>query len=428
MGVEPPEAAPASPSVASPAGVEGGPMIQDEYSFQGVFGLVTGRDTTFILDFFKKAFAQNQVVMHVDSEWPPRSSGFLDLYSGVKGVAQQLSEFTLNWVITYELNDGPEQDLDQDENRRVIGRLIALSVFQGWGTAPVCKSFSRAVFPPVRSREHPCGLPGLPLRTTMVEKVLQGNSSSLWLAGLAELSLLLGVWFWVENPDGSFLYLQPEWLMLEDSWKGVVGSWRLDYCRFNAPWRKRTRVFGNTALKNHVTFCSGGHQHILLHGRSKLHKKSWTLVAQPYPKMVAKTIAGALAFSSGVIESPRGGFDPSSFAFCGWKRIGEAKNPGPRGDRSLNLEEINLVESRTLELQGKIWRRFISWAGNSLTPEALDSLSRDPMMLCLSVREFGFFLFKEGKALYVLRHLVVLISKKVFGARPCLTPCLGAHR
>ena len=48
------------------------------------------------------------------------------------------------------------------------------------------------------------------------------------------------------------------------------------------------------------------------------------------------------------------------------------------------------------------------------------------MLLSLLVKEFGCFLFKEGKPLYILRHLVVLISKQVFGIKPYLTPCWEA--
>ena len=393
-------------------------------SFVGLFGEIDGEDAVFVFEFFKRAEEFGQVMRPAGHPWLPLEPGFLDLFSGVKGVATWLREFTQSWVITFELEDGPEQDLDAEDLRCDLARLIALGVFRAWGGGPVCKSFSRAICPAVRSRDVPEGLPEA--RPSMIDKINQGNSCSLWLSQLAELSLLLNIFFWIENPDGSFFFLQKEWVALFAKWggeSGELGMWRLDYCRFGTPWRKRTRIIGNSVLQNCCTFCTRDHVHTPLRGRSRVHRKSWTLVAQPYPKGVAKTIAGGIATSTGFLVERLGGFDPSSFAFCAWRRIGEAKNPGPRGDRTLNLDEIKLVETKTLELQGKIWRWFINWTQESLSEEAVDSLTRNPMLLSLLVKEFGCFLFKEGKPLYILRHLVVLISKQVFGIKPYLTPC-----
>ena len=393
----------------------------NSFVFNGLFGVVDGTDGEFVMNYFEKIWTKGHVLTGKDFAWPPIAPGFLDLFSGSKGVASWLLRFTDSWVVTYELEDGPDQDLDSEECQKELMRLLALGVFQSWGGGPVCRSFSRAVTPAVRTREHPLGLEDM--RISMREKVQQGNKSADWVCSLMEVSLLLGIFFWVENPDGSFMFLLPRWASLVEEWMGELGSWRLDYCRFGAAWRKRTKILTNSCLKPHSTLCSRDHQHIPLRGRSAFHRKSWTLLAQAYPKLVAKTIAGGIATSCGYLEEQKGGFDPSTFAFCQWRRIGEAKNPGPRPARTLELDEVRLIEAKTAQLQGKIWKWFLTWAGESLTPEALESLTRDPMTLSVLIKEFGCHLFKEGKSFYILRHLVVLVSKQVLGMKPFLGPC-----
>ena len=402
-------------------GAYAGISVGSDCTFEGAFGTLSGEDASFVFDFLVRSFHQGQVICGAEFSWPPRKAGFLDLFSGEKGVAYWLQKFSDSWVITFEIDEGAEQDLDQEPCRRNLEKLLALGVFEAWGGGPVCSSFSRAICPAVRTRLHPEGLADM--RLSMRPKVEQGNNSAAWIAKLCELSLMLGIFFWVENPDGSFLFLQAAWTELIEKWGSAVGFWRLDYCRYGTAWRKRTRIFTNSILKDVCTFCLRDHIHTPLRGRSKINRKSWTLVAQPYPRNVAKTIAGGIATSCGYLAESKGGFDPASFAFCPWRRIGEAKNPGPRADRSFNLEEVKLVETKTLQLQGKIWAWFLRWVCNSVSKEASESLMRNPMTLCLLAKEFGLFLFKEGKPLYILRHLIALISKQIFGAKPFLVPC-----
>ena len=57
-------------------------------------------------------------------DWVPSSPGFLDLYSGAKGVARSLAELGNCWVITFELDDGAEQDVLKEENRQLIEMLL----------------------------------------------------------------------------------------------------------------------------------------------------------------------------------------------------------------------------------------------------------------------------------------------------------------
>ena len=50
-------------------------------------------------------------------------------------------------------------------------------------------------------------------------------------------------------------------------------------------------------------------------GRSQVHRKSWTLVAQPYAKGVCKVLGRALLILGGLIKQIQN-FDPASCARC----------------------------------------------------------------------------------------------------------------
>ena len=50
----------------------------------------------------------------------------------------------------------------------------------------------------------------------------------------------------MENPDGSFLWLQPEWL--KSGLCSFQRCYRFDMPRFGTIWRKGTRICTNSAL------------------------------------------------------------------------------------------------------------------------------------------------------------------------------------
>ena len=113
----------------------------------------------------------------------------------------------------------------------------------------MCSSFSRAVCPAVRSSERPEGLENV--SAAMKEKIKVGNAMASWLAGFVDAALALHMVVWIENPAGSFL-----WLL--SSWKKVIAKHNLqcfytDYCAWGAPWRKRTRFYGNFAAAGIAT-------------------------------------------------------------------------------------------------------------------------------------------------------------------------------
>ena len=361
-----------------------------------------------------------QVHLRQSTEWPPTRPGFLDLYSGAKGVASALVSLADTWVVTYEINDGPGQDLNSKPLRTSIKKMIKYGLFLGWGAAPVCSSFSVAITPPVRNCEFPFGRPDATER--MKVKMMEGNESASWLLDLAELSVELSVEFWLENPDLSWFFRLPTWKAFLMKHPKVVDFWRCDYCRFRKRWRKRTKFLTSTVIKGCSTFCSGGHTHIRLRGRSLRDKKSWTLVAQEYPTGVCLTIATSLLVSCGLLPE-LSNFNSSDFAGTNCRRLGEASHPGPVADRSLNLDAVQLIETRTLELQNKIWKWFLKWLHDQLPDAVVQDIISQPCLVSPFIKEFGTFLFNSGKSLYVLRHLVVFVQKSMIGAREHLGPC-----
>ena len=156
----------------------------------------------------------------------------------------------------------------------------------------------------------------------MAKKVAIGN------AELVRKFCLAGLPFWIENPAGSFLWLQPAWVALQAEFG--LQSFLTDYCRWGTPRRKRAKfldVFGT------------------LVGYSSAHGCCWTKAAEAYPRSLARYLAASVAED---LKPPqrRRFVDPGVMARCGRGGIGEAANPGPRRGRTrpeVDLEEVTLV-------------------------------------------------------------------------------------
>lgn len=74
------------------------------------------------------------------------------------------------------------------------------------------------------------------LSTNMERKVAVGNAMSRWVAAVVRRAHLAKMIWWVENPLGSYLWLQPEWTALIAEFN--LQSTRTDYCRWGTPYRK----------------------------------------------------------------------------------------------------------------------------------------------------------------------------------------------
>ena len=354
----------------------------------------------------------------------PDRQGVVDLYSGAAGVAKQIAKTYGVWVLTVDYNGGPDQDLLQEGLQLKIRRLLELDAVLGLGMAPECASFSRAVCPPVRSRSEPWGFSEL--SENMTEKVKKGNLHATFCAGLVELCEKLLIPYWLENPDSSFLWLLPAFLQKGIGWP--ENSYRVDFCRFSTPWRKRTRIATNTALAGCAELCRRDHDHLVLRGRSALHRMAWTRVAQVYPSGFCRKLCRAMGAAMKL--KPLGKQAKLHLTACAraeHARIGEASNPGPnrvnRVERDVNvLLGIPLVNPGTQKLQHRVWSDFQAWLTSQLSPETVQQVFVCPALAVEMLRNYGVELFRTGHAIYELRHLLALVQRMYPAVRPVLAP------
>lgn len=233
------------------------------------------------------------------------------------------------------------------------------------GAGPVCASasFSQAVTPACRTREHPEGVPWASELQQCKNRM--GNEMLDFVLRCVKACLSADVIFWVENPFLSWLWRQVGRL----SWDEVladarVGDLDLDYCRFGTPWRKRTKFRTSTHLRGQRCFCLGNHEHVALRGRCKEKGLSFTKLAEPYPRGVCECLAWATLVDCGLLPERRK-VDVSSCARSFSRRIGEAANPGPASYAASRpniwLGDVELLEPATILLRSKIWRQFSCW-------------------------------------------------------------------
>lgn len=350
-----------------------------------------------------------------------RRKGFLDLYSGKAGVALQLSRRFKVWVLTFDWEHGHEQDLLSKKVQQLCVLLMKVGAFLGMGAAPECSSFSRAITPAVRDREHLYGRPDVSQR--MKAKLEAGNCHALFVLHMVKCCIMMGLAYWVENPDGSFLWLLPPWS--QSLLATAEKAYRFDMCRYRTPWRKRTRIATSTYLAGRRELCCGGHSHVVLRGRSSFHRASWTRVAQTYPRALCIRIAEAMGKEAGLVRSAKRPLH--SCAHCSHCRIGEAKNPGPNQQKQSQRDPRTLVDAplvgvQTLALQERIWRDFSSWLDSELSFEAKSQVFLFAPLGVQVVRRYGVHLFSKGKGLYEFRHLLVLLQQRFPLMRPAMQP------
>ncbi|CAE7512666.1 unnamed protein product [Symbiodinium sp. KB8] len=159
--------------------------------------------------------------------------GGLDLFSGVGGVARALVRHGCPWVLTFDCLRGASEDLSAAPLQRELLELLGLGAFTCVGGSPPCASFSRALAPPVRTAAAPAGVPHLP--PGVFAKVMRDNRWSAWLLELKCAAQAAGAFFWIENPDLSFLWRMPGWEDVADCRSS--GCFRVDLCLCGCPWR-----------------------------------------------------------------------------------------------------------------------------------------------------------------------------------------------
>ena len=222
-----------------------------------------------------------------------------------------------------------------------------------------------------------------------------------------------GIGYFLENPDSS-------WLWRLKGYERFFGAdspyvFRLCFCRFGTPWMKPTRIATSTKLRALRMWCACSQKHLQLRGYSKVHKKSWTSVAEPYPRGLSKLLATSLSVHAG---------------WCHWKKLnvagcsralslrtGEASNPGPAAPNRRNrprvtLENLPVLSAATIALEARELERFVAWCSHylrTMSPgEVFDAV---PLFLGHCLRCYGDISFQSGGALSNFRHLILACQR-----------------
>eukprot|EP00438_Fugacium_kawagutii_P035211 Skav218672 [mRNA] locus=scaffold44:102316:106746:- [translate_table: standard] len=347
--------------------------------------------------------------------------GFLDLFSGARGMARSLAKQAATWTLCFDLKDGEDQDLLSLPLQKRLSWLVTRGAFRAMGAAPVCASFSMAVTPPCRSAEYPAGKPDVSEKQQL--KNLLGNQMLQFVLFLAKKFSAKGLRFWVENPDGSWMWRQ----IGELSWEPLMedpatGDFRVDYCRFKTPWRKRTRFRCNLHLAGLTVFCTCKGPHVPLRGRCKEKNCSYTKLAEPYPRGLCDLVSRAMLVDTGLLPKARK-LNQADCAKVGTMRVGEASNPGPRGafrHRSAGqLLEVTLLEPATVLMRSKLWRQFLNWFALQF-PEASadDWMHASPYLFVQALVAYGYDAFESGMPLHYYRQLLAHVQREHSYIRP----------
>jgi len=342
------------------------------------------------------------------------SPGALDLYSGRAGIARELVKVGCPWVLCFDWNRSADDNLLNTELQSKIFRLIDLKVFLLVGSALICSSMSKAVTPAVRSPRYPRGLPRM--RVTMRQKVREGNQHTDFTKEAIVRTEKVGSHFWVENQDSSYLWRMRGYQRFLDP----SSSWtmRIDFCRFKTKWRKRTR-FGTSipALRGLRMLCQGGHEHLVLRGMSRVHRRPWTSVAEPYPRGLCRLVAHAASRTCGW---SKGKLQIASCAKAGEARIGEAANPGPRARKAPRagcLADTPIQSAATLALGSREWDLFLRWAAKFLHEDAMETFLTVPLFMVHALRRYGDLQFQSGSSLSYYRRLLLEAQRRVPNAK-----------
>ena len=356
--------------------------------------------------------------------------GFLDLFSGSRGVAKELVKQAQTWVLTFDLSHSPSENLLSPPLQGQMLRLIGCGAFRAMGAGPVCASFSTAVTPPGRNREYPEGVPWA--SELQQEKNRIGNLLLRFVLQAVEACCEAEMIFWVENPHPSWLWRQ----VGELSWEPLlrrfgIGDLVVDYCRFSTPWRKRTRFRTNGQLQSQKLMCQCKTPHVVLRGRSKAAGLNYTKLAEAYPRKLNWMLAAAMLADSGLLAGRRK-LNISQCCRAQSLRIGEAKNPGPRGRqifaREGRLGDIETLEPATILLRNRLWTAFLTWFEEQFPGhDLLEWMSNSPELFISALVGYGHESFASGKPLYGYRQLVAHCQKEFPALRGRLHSCLGCY-
>ena len=213
-------------------------------------------------------------------------------------------------ALVWDISLGARYDLCARSNQALIVGWARAGLLLGWHAGFPCQSFSKARDRPngpprLRSVLHPEGLPELS-RAGDRENVAVGNLLLRFCVRLANVSMLFGVPWTMENPRLSY------------AWqcgcvKGLlrrrcVFEHDFEYCTYGTRWRKSTKIitFGLDLWRLRDHRCTGrfcvvtGHKHEQLVGTNSAGIFK-TKLAESYPRGLCVDLA--LSFSDELVAA-----------------------------------------------------------------------------------------------------------------------------
>ena len=352
--------------------------------------------------------------------------GLLDLFSGARGFAKNFTQTASTWAVCFDLKHHEDENLLAPDLQRILLQLVKRKFFRAMASSPVCASFSTAITPPWRTLAFPAGIPEL--TTEQQAKVRIGQDQLRFTLALVTACLECGVVFWIENPGASWFWKQEG----ELSWKRILAEPGVDFlavdqCRFGTPWRKRTKFLTNSHVAGQKVSCRCQHPHLVLRGRCKARKVNYTKLAEAYPRALCSVLGSAIAIDVGAIADGRR-LDVGACAKAATLKIGEALNPGPRRtrqQRTVNLEDVELLEPQTVAMRQKFWLDFTRWIEQQLGPGSLHWCLAAPILLVKILESYGYEQFKAGFPLHYYRQLAAHVQREFPLVRPYIMALPG---
>ena len=347
--------------------------------------------------------------------------GWLDLFSGTRGLGKCLAAVTPCWILCLDLQHGADEDLRSERLQDLLDWLLLQGAFYGFSAGPACGSFSSATGFSYRSKDYPRGLPGLPIAKR--EKVEADNELLSFLLRLVETAETAGLIFLIENPRNS-------WLWKQEAWSGLLSEpgcpdFLCDMCAFGTRWKKATRVRTNCSLRGQRLLCKCSVPHQVLRGRDKRSGVTWTKLAESYPRKFSMLLAHSIAGDIGRLGEYRP-LDIARCAKCSSARIGEASKPGPRRARAarpaLRLKDLQLVEPATALLRARVWGKFRAWLEQGAGPDSWESTLQVPSLLVQMLIAYGQVLYDENASLNDFRQLLAHAQAVLPAAKALMRP------
>ena len=344
--------------------------------------------------------------------------GWVDLFSGSRGLAKAVAEAAPWWVICFDWRHDSAEDLRSGALRESIKGLLESGQVRGFSADPPAGSFSTALSPAWRSREWPEGVPWLD--EERAKKVQVENEFSVFCSELIDICERKGLSYLVSNPDRSRMWRLPEWRERSKATQSFI----VDFCRFGTSWKKATRVVASGQLAGQKMQCVHGRAHAQLRGRCPRNGITWTLMAESFPKRLCKLLAAAVAQDEGYYDGFRR-LDIGRCAKVGGLRVGEAANPGPRQPQPRTpacLSEVELVEPKTAAVRDKHWGAFLHHLRIGLGEEGLASVMEVPSLLVSMLCSYAQVMYDAGTPLHYYRQLLAHAQRVCPTAKPLMRP------